>query len=95
MNQQSLFQNQVLIPYVVEVDSVKGTFTPLAHDAYEVVLEINSNKFLIHATHDWQMGAFEILACKGFVELSLHLVATVREIISLLFNRVPWIANTF
>jgi hypothetical protein len=54
-----------------------------------VLLEVNSNKFLIHIkTAMKKIEQFEILAVKGFVELSLGLLRLVKQIVYKLYFEV-------
>lgn len=53
---------------------------------HEVVLEINSHKFLIAIKIGMKkLEEFEILAVKGFVEIGMKVVRLLRRIVSVLY----------
>lgn len=63
-------------------ENIKATFTPGANGTFDVVLEVNSNKFLIcmQSIAD-QIEMFEIIAVKGFIELSNRIILTIRKLV--------------
>lgn len=72
----------------VTLSHIKATFTNIIDAVYDVVLEINSHKFMI-SLKAWvkKLESFEIVAVKGSVELcvkSLHLLK--RIVTSLYFD---------
>jgi len=86
MQQLRLFTDNMYILKKVDFENIKATFWKLTDNLYEVVLEINSNKFLIH--FDVAMNRieqFEIIAVKWFVELSMNILRTLRKIIFKLY----------
>jgi hypothetical protein len=53
---------------------------------YDVLLEINSNKFLLRIeTAMSKLESFEIIAVKGFVDLTLNVYKILKRIITKLY----------
>lgn len=73
----------------ISLDNVRALFTENTNGSYDVVLEINSNKFLIAienvANH---IESFEIIATKGFVELSKKIILMIKKLIEYLRYRL-------
>ena len=71
------------------LDNVCALFTQTNTGAYDIVLEINSNKFLI-AMHNIenQIHSLEIIAIKGFIELNNTIVLMIKKIIEHLRYRL-------
>ena len=70
-------------------DNIKAIFNKISDYDYEVLLEVNSNKFLIHIkTAMNKIEEFEILAIKGFVEISLSLLKILKKIVYKLYFEV-------
>ena len=70
-------------------ENINAFFYKIWDNEYEVLLEVNSNKFLIHIkTAMKKIEQFEILAVKGFVELSLGLLRLVKQIVYKLYFEV-------
>lgn len=73
----------------VTVEGVTATLIKVADEDYEVLLEINSNKILVGI--QWALDTIEeleILAVKGFVELSKSFIATIKKLIGHLLCRM-------
>lgn len=70
-------------------DNVHALFTETVDGSYDVVLEINSNKFLI-AIHNVanQIESLEIIAIKGFVEINNKIVLMIKRLIEHLRYRL-------
>lgn len=86
MQQLRLFSDSVFGTKKVNIDNIKATFCNIADNIYEVVLEINSNKFLI--LFDIAMNRieqFEIVAVKWFVEMSLNILRILKKIVFKLY----------
>ncbi|MEI7919889.1 MAG: hypothetical protein WCH65_07130 [bacterium] len=66
----------------VSLENVHATFTETTYGSYDVILEINSNKFLIalHNVAD-QIESLEIIATKGFVEISNKIILMIKKLI--------------
>lgn len=70
----------------LQLDQVKATFTKVAHAVHEVVLEINSHKFLIQIKAGLKsLEHFEIIAVKGFIELGMKIVRLLKNIVTKLY----------
>ncbi|MEY3198019.1 MAG: hypothetical protein RL023_955 [Candidatus Parcubacteria bacterium] len=71
---------------VIQLDHIKASFAQIEAGVQEVVLEINSNKFLIRMQAGIQsLLHFEVLAVKGFVELSMRLTRFLKRLVSVLY----------
>jgi hypothetical protein len=67
-------------------ENIKAIFNKIKENDYEVLLEVNSNKFLIHIkTAMNKIEEFEILAIKGFIEISLSLLKILKTIVYKLY----------
>lgn len=73
----------------IHIDNIKATFVGIKENFYDIVLEINSNKFLIsmEAIAD-TIEQFEIIAVKGFIELSNRIISVVKQLVEHLRYRV-------
>ncbi|MEI6773981.1 MAG: hypothetical protein WCL18_04150 [bacterium] len=71
------------------LDNVCALFTENTDGSYEITLEINSNKFLI-AMHNVanQIESLEIIAIKGFVEISNKIILMIKKLIEHLRYRL-------
>lgn len=86
MQQLRLFWHSDFVTKKVSFDNIKATFWKLTETLHEVILEINSNKFLI--VFDIAMNRieqFEIIAVKWFVEMSLNILKTLKKIVYKLY----------
>lgn len=86
MQQLRLFTDNMYVLKKVDFENIKATFWKVTDNLYEVILEINSNKFLIH--FDIAMNRieqFEIIAVKWFVEMSMNILRTLKKIIFKLY----------
>lgn len=71
------------------LDNVSATFTENSNGSYDVVLEINSNKFLIAMQNIAdQIESLEIIATKGFVEMSNKIILMIKKLIEHLRYRL-------
>lgn len=64
------------------VEGITATLTQYSPSEFEVLLEINSNKILV--AFQWAIDRIEelqILAVKGFVELSKSFITTIKNLI--------------
>lgn len=66
----------------ISLDNVHATFTETTNWSYDVILEINSNKFLI-ALHNVanQIESLEIIATKWFIEISNKIILMLKKLI--------------
>ena len=71
------------------LENVSATFTENENGSYDVILEINSNKFLLAvqnvANH---IESLEIIATKGFVEISNKIILMIKRLIEHLRYRL-------
>lgn len=86
MQQLKLFDQGFELIKTIDFENIKATFMKIWENIYELILEINSNKFLINfqATMN-QIEQMEIVAIKWFVELSISIVKTIKKIVSMLY----------
>ena len=89
MNQMSLITPIDVCQKRVCLDNVRAVFTENNDGSYDVVLEINSNKFLI-AIHNIanQIESLEIITTKGFVEISNKIILMIKRLIEHLRYRL-------
>jgi len=89
MNQMSLITQMDLRQKNICLDNVHAVFTDNGDGWYDVVLEINSNKFLI-AMHNIanQIDSFEIITTKGFVEMTNKIILMIKKLIEHLRYRI-------
>jgi hypothetical protein len=89
MNQMSLITQLDVCQRKVCLDNVRALFTENEDGSYDVTLEINSNKFLI-AIHNIanQIESLEIIATKGFVEISNKIILMIKKLIEHLRYRL-------
>lgn len=89
MNQTTLIPQLDIAQQTICLDNVHATFTENADGSYDVILEINSNKFLIAvekiANH---IDRLEIIATKGFVEISNRIILMIKRLIEHLRYRL-------
>lgn len=69
-----------------EAQQVNASFTLVADKMHDVVLNINSHKFLIRIKTGLQkLEHFEVIAVRGFVEMGMKIVSTLKRIVSVLY----------
>ncbi len=85
MQQQALLsQNDLSKSF--ETQQVKASFTKLGEKMHDVVLEVNSQKFLIRIkTWLQKLEQFEVLAVRGFVELWVKILNALKRIVTVLY----------
>ena len=70
-------------------DAVKAHFTDLGASTYQVLLEVSTNKFLVHVTRDENgIQSFEIVAMKGFMEITTKIINLLKRLIAHLWEMV-------
>lgn len=91
MLQASLIDTQLMNMKSVTSGGIKASFYDQGEGSYEVLLEVNSNKILItlNMLMD-RIQEFEILAVKGFVEMTKEFIVTIKKLVSYLFCAVEW-----
>ena len=71
------------------LDNIQAVFTENTDGSYDVVLEINSNKFLIAINNVAnQITSLEIITTKGFVEISNKIILMIKKLIEYLRYRL-------
>lgn len=84
-----LLSSSELQQQTVCVEGIKAVVTQHSGSAFEVLLEINSNKMLIAIQGALDaIEEFEILAVKGFVELSKSFITTIKKLVGHLLCRL-------
>lgn len=82
MQQPLLFSHETLEKHTVQGNNMKATFQEKEEGKYDVVLEINSHKFLISMKPGWNdIEEFEVVAIKGFVEYSYEVMTALKNIV--------------
>ena len=83
MNSQCLVKDTLSSVKSIDLEWVRAEFTELVEWSYDVVLEINSQKFLIRLVNDWNsIQNFEIVASKWFVsDLTNSLIFALRNLV--------------
>lgn len=87
MQQLRLVQSNGLVAErSVSLSHIKATFTNIIDAVYDVVLEINSHKFMINLKA-WvkRLESFEIIAVKGCVELCVKSLQLLKRIVTNLY----------
>jgi len=66
----------------VSRDSIKANFVDLWSSEYQVLLEVSTNKFLVSMIKDenW-IQSFEIVAMKGFMEITTRIVDLLKRLV--------------
>jgi hypothetical protein len=73
----------------VHWDTVSASFTDLGTSQYEVLLEVSSNKFLLNMVRDENgIQSFEIIAMKGFIEITTKIIDLMKRLIAHLWEMV-------
>ncbi|MBP6910912.1 hypothetical protein KBC03_04970 [Patescibacteria group bacterium] len=83
MQQAALFTQDTLDKHTVQGNNMKAIFQEKEEGKYDVVLEINSHKFLISMKPGrTDLEEFEVIAIKGFVEYSRDVIQALKDIVS-------------
>jgi hypothetical protein len=89
ITQGLLLDSQVCLERNVARDTVKANFTDLGSSEYQVLLEVSTNKFLVHMTKDENgIQSFEIVAMKGFMEVTTKIINLLKRLITHLWEMV-------
>jgi len=89
MTQWTLLNECDINQQSVCLGNIKAMFVKTFDDFYDVVLEINSQKFFIKVSRAFdQIIEFEILAVKWFVEVSRRIIEMIRSLVDHLFCRL-------
>ncbi len=83
MNQQCLVENSILSVKSIDLEWIKAEFTELVDWVYDVILEINSQKFLIKlVNYCGNIENFEVIAIRWFVtDLTSSLIFALRSLV--------------
>lgn len=83
MFQWALIDADICAKRDVVWNSIKASFTQIQESNYEVLLEVSSNKFLVNMVTDAAgvIQWFEIVAVKGFMELSKKVIQVVKSVV--------------
>ena len=86
--QHNLVEQEVVLKRSVCVDAVRADFVSEDERSYDVLLQINSHRFQIHmeAVCD-RIEAFEVVAMKGFFELTHSGVLLLKSLVQTLHTR--------
>ena len=87
---QGLLLNPSLpLERTVSREAVRANFVDLGASEYQVLLEVSTNKFLVNVTKDETgIHAFEIVAVKGFMELTTKMISLLKRLINHLWEMV-------
>ena len=78
--------SNVSVEKSLTLQHIKAQFKKISQTLHDVVLEINSHKFLISIkTGLKKLEEFEIVAVKGFIEVGMKVVRLLRKIVSVLY----------
>ena len=89
MNQMSLITSIDVCQQKICLDNVSALFTENMDGSYDVILEINSNKFLVAIQNVAnQIESLEIIATKWFVEISNKIILMIKRLIEYLQYRL-------
>lgn len=74
---------------IVSVEGITASIIQNNESSYEILLEINSNKMLIAMQGALDMiEEFEIIAVRGFIELSTSFIQTIKKLVEHLLCRI-------
>lgn len=77
----------------VYVNSVKANFSAWEDGFYDVVLEVNSNKFFLSVQQVFdQIQEFSVVCVKWFIELTNTLILLLKQLVSQLFMKLDYIS---
>jgi hypothetical protein len=89
MLQWTLLSESDINQQSVCLGNIKAMFVKTFDDFYDVILEVNSQKFFIRVSRVFdQIVEFEILAIKWFVEVSRRIVEMIKSLVDHLFCRL-------
>jgi hypothetical protein len=89
MYQINLINTTNTHPQTFCLENIHTTFTKNIDGSYDVILEINSNKFLISVKKIAnQIEYMEIITTRGFVEISNKIILMIKKLIENLRYRL-------
>lgn len=73
----------------ISIDGITASILEQKENNYEILLEVNSNKMMIamQGAIDY-IEQFEIIAVKGFIELSTNFIKTIKRLVQHLLCRL-------
>lgn len=90
--QKTLMDKDFVQQRTVYLKNIKATFCCTENSFYDIVLEINSNKFFLSVQQIAnQIQEFQIVCVKWFIELSNKLIFLLRQLVSHLFIRLNYV----
>lgn len=70
----------------VMFEHIKASFQKMTESLHEVVLEINSHKFLINFKVGLKkLEQFEIIAVKGFIDMGMKIIHFLKRLVTSLY----------
>lgn len=77
----------------IVTEGVRATFEDLGHESYDVTLDINSQKFLIHMTAAAdKIEHFEVRVAKSFYDLTQRVVLLLKRVVQDLWQKIGRVA---
>ena len=82
MYQAALLTQETLDKHTIQGNNMKAIFHEKEEGKYDVVLEINSHKFLISMKPGWnELEEFEVVAVKGYVEFTYGVMEALKDMV--------------
>lgn len=73
----------------IAVEGISATILEQNADNYEILLEVNSNKMMIAMQGAFDaIEQFEIIAVRGFIELTAAFIQTIKKLVQHLLCRL-------
>lgn len=89
ITQGLLFNNQCYTEKKVDRDMVKANFVKTGDTQYQITLEVSTNKFLLNVwTLENEIESFEVVAIKGFIELTTKVLSLLKRLVVHLWNMI-------
>ncbi len=89
--QKSLIDQWNIRERTVYVNAVKANFCAGENWFYDIVLEVNSNKFFLSVQQAFdQIQEFSVVCVKWFVELTNTLILLLKQLVSQLFMKLDY-----
>jgi len=86
MQQLKLFSQKIGELTEIVIENIKAIFKRVWDWVYEVVLEINSNKFLLTiSTAMDKIEKMELVAVKWFIDVTVNVVKTIKMLVQKLY----------
>lgn len=90
--QKTLIDQESIQQRTVYLKNIKATFACAEDWFYDVVLEINSNKFFLSVQQIAnQIQEFQIICVKWFIELNNKLIFLLKQLMVHLFIRLDYL----